>query len=170
MSCSSSSSDDIREAIILDNGSHKIKAGNAGDDATRSFFQCLVGHKHNQDLYDISHQKDFYVGDEAMCRRDILSMRSPLHSGIVTNWEDMEKIWDHVYTRELHVEPSDQGLLITEPPLNPRANREIMANVLFENFEVPRLFVGAPGNLAAYASGRGTCIVLDIGETVQRFL
>lgn len=46
------------------------------------------------------------MGDEAQSKRGILSLRYPIAHGIVTNWEDMEKIWHHTFSNELRVDPS----------------------------------------------------------------
>ena len=37
-------------------------------------------------------QKDSFVGDVAQSKRDILTLTYPIEHGIVTNWDDMEKI------------------------------------------------------------------------------
>ena len=37
-------------------------------------------------------QRDSYVGHEAQNKRGILSIKRPIESGIITNWDDMEKV------------------------------------------------------------------------------
>jgi centractin len=57
-------------------------------------------------------------------------------------------------------------VLLTEAPLNPRRNREHAAQVLFETFNVPALYVSVQAVLALYASARVTGLVLDSGDGV----
>lgn len=58
-------------------------------------------------------------------------------------------------------------VLLTEPPLNPRSNRETAAQILFETFNVPALYNSIQAVLSLYASGRTTGIVLDAGDGVS---
>lgn len=50
----------------------------------------------------------------------VLNLSYPIDHGIITSWEDMEKIWHHTYYNELRVSPDDHPVLMTEAPLNPR--------------------------------------------------
>ncbi|CAL8577767.1 Centractin [Xanthoria parietina] len=58
-------------------------------------------------------------------------------------------------------------VLLTEPPLNPRANRDTAAQLLFETFNVPALYTSIQAVLSLYASGRTTGVVLDAGDGVS---
>lgn len=99
---------------------------------------------------------DNFIGRKAQELRGLLKIRYPIEHGIVTDWEDMERIWQYIYIDELktlseEVKTFNQlfiithfilkhPVLLTEAPLNPRTNRDIAAQIFFETFNVPALF------------------------------
>ncbi|KAH9923411.1 actin-domain-containing protein [Epithele typhae] len=145
------------EARVIDNGSGMCKAGFAGEDAPCAVFPSIVG---------VMGGVDSCVGDGAQSKRDVLAIKYPIERGIVTDWDDMERIWTHTFRNELRVAPEEHPILLTEAPLNPKANREKMSQIMFENFNAPALYVAKQAVLSLYASGSITGIVLDSGDGV----
>ncbi|KAM9319816.1 actin-1-like [Gastrophryne carolinensis] len=154
--------------VIFDTGSGLCKAGFSGDQAPKSVIMSLVGRCRSTSKCSMMGitKKNYYIGEEAQTLRGVLSLKYPLEHGVVKNWEDMEKIWKHMYKCELNVKASERPVLLTEAPQNPTQNREIMAEVMFEKFKVPALYVASEPTMALYAYGRISGILLDIGAGV----
>lgn len=155
-----------KEAVVIDNGSGRCKSGLAGEDAPKAVFPAVIGVPKQKGIMVGTGQKDEYVGDAAMARRGVLIIKYPLEHGIVTNWDDMEKIWHHCFFSELRVDPQERPVLLTEAPLNPKANRERMTQIMFETFSIPAFYVNIQAVLSLYASGRTSGIVIDSGDGV----
>ena len=67
---------------------------------------------------------------------------------------------------ELRCSPEEHPVLLTEAPMNPKANRERMISIMFEIFDVPSVYVAIQAVLALYSAGRTTGIVMDSGDGV----
>jgi centractin len=154
------------QPVVIDNGTGLLKAGFAGEEVPKLVFPSFVGRPKHHKLMDSSLQAPYYVGAKADEFRGLMKLRYPMEHGVVRDWADMEAIWSHAF-QELRVPSEQHPVLLTEPPLNPRKNREKSAEVLFESMNVPALFVSLQAVLSLYASGRTTGVVLDIGDGVS---
>jgi actin-related protein 2 len=97
--------------------------------------------------------KDIMVGDEAAALRNYLQITQPMEHGIVRNWEDMKHLWDYTFREKLRVDPAGRKVLLTEPPMNPRANRQKMCQVMFEEYGFQGVYVAIQAVLTLYAQG-----------------
>jgi actin len=98
--------------------------------------------------------------------RSLLSVKSPVdENGLISNWDDMEKVWDYIFTEELKISPDEHPILITEPPGNPKGNRERIAQIMFENYNIQKFYLYLTSTLALFSTGRSSGCVLDSGET-----
>lgn len=152
-------------AVVIDNGTGMCKAGIAGDDAPKACFAAVVGRPRHQAITGGT-TKDYYVGSDAIEKKALLTLKYPLAHGKIEDWDDMTKIWNHCFYNELRVEPTDQPVHLTEAPMNPRKNREMMMSIFFEEFSVPAFYVSIQAVLSLYSSGRTTGLVYDSGDGV----
>ena len=83
--------DDDVAALVIDNGSGICKAGFAGYDAPIAVFTSIVGHT-KQMYKGKAAFHDLYVGEEARRKRFMLALNYPIERGLITNWDDMEKV------------------------------------------------------------------------------
>jgi actin-related protein len=64
----------------------------------------------------------------------------------------MEKYWQRCIYQYMSADPEEHYFLLTEPPLNTPDNREYTAEIMFETFNVPGLYIAVQAVLALCAS------------------
>lgn len=173
--------------VIIHSGTGWVQAGYCGDAAPRCVFPNVTGALKNPvinigdgprvtrapgssaNMY--AEHRDYYIGDEAVSKRGVLHLKFPVSLGIVQDWDRMEAVWHHTFYAELRVRADEQPVLMTEPPLNPKANREKMAEICLGVLGAPALCVASEAVLCLrHALGTGdvccTGLVVTSGQDI----
>jgi centractin len=162
-----------RQPVVIDAGTHSIKAGFAGEDRPSVVLRSAVGRPKLPRVMagGALADADAFVGARAEAHRGALTMHPAMARGAPASWADVELLWASLFDAarlqpqaHLRARPSEQAVLLAEPPLASRVQRERAAQVMFEQLRVPALYICPSSPLALYASGRTTGVVLDVGE------
>lgn len=153
----------VTPPIVLDVGSLRVRAGFAGHEAPCFIFRSVVGKPRAA-----GSTAGPVVGEEAIEKRGVLSLKYPVEFGVVTDWDAMAAIWRHAFVGLGVPEVARQAVIMTEPPLNPKNNRETLAQFMFESFGVAKFFLMCSSSAALLAMGCRTGVVLDIGHRSRR--
>jgi actin-related protein 2 len=183
---------DVSSAVIvLDNGSGYLKAGYSNQTSPEICIPALVGREilrygEKIDLNKIKetkkkseqkklikqmikerHLKEIMIGDEIIGFRSLLDLSHPVTEGIITDEEDLFKLWDYTLTQKMGIEdPSEKKIIVTEAPLNPISNKIKIFEILFEKIGVGAINVEPQAKCSLFAEGIDTGIVLDSGDGV----
>lgn len=143
------------ETIIIDNGSCFIKSGFSNEYSPKSCLRTCVGYPKNNNTYS------FY--NLTIEQMNTLNLRYPFEDGAIKKWDVMEKIWDYIFNKELEVDPSEYNLILTQPLMNSRDEKEKMVQIMFETFNIPSLYLAYSIDLAFYSSNRESGLIVDLG-------
>jgi len=169
-------------AVVIDNGTGYTKMGYAGN-AEPSWIIPSVIASHDANVTKSKgiggvDDLNFHIGDEALANSHVFGISYPVRKGQVDNWTQMEKVWQHCIFKYLRCDPEDHFFCLTEPPLNPPENREFLAEVMFETFNIPGLYIAVQAVLALAASWTSkqvkertlTGTVIDSGDGVTHVI
>lgn len=154
----------VRNVAVIDLGSSSMKAGMTilEEDAPRYVVPSVVGRPRGS--YTGKGHDSWFVGADAQNKRGILDLTYPIEGGLVRNWDDLEKLWHHLYYEQLRVTPEEHPALLVDSPINLKASRDNMGEYFFETFGVPLFYVADQSVMSLYASGRTTGVVLQSGH------
>jgi len=172
-------------AVVIDNDTGYTKMGYAGNTEPQFILPSCIAIKENAKVGDQAIRRlgkgvedlDFFIGDEALDATSY-SVKWPIRHGIVEDWDLMERFWEQAIFKYLRAEPEDHYFLLTEPPLNTPENREYTAEIMFESFNVPGLYIAVQAVLALAASWTSrsegertlTGTVIDSGDGVTHVI
>jgi len=166
--------------LVLDNGTGYTKIGYAGNNEPDFIVPTVIanvekkaGMKNKNPAADL----DFHIGEDAIANKRLYTVQNCLSEGIIDNWDNIEKYWQRCLFQYMRCDPQEHYMLLTEPPLNPPENREYTAEIMFETFNVPGLYIGVQAVLALIASrlAKGaerelTGTVIDAGDGVTHVI
>ncbi|KAF8930657.1 actin family [Dissophora ornata] len=160
------------KTIVVDNGTGFVKVGYAGSNFPEHVFPSVVGRPILRAEESIGNVrvKDIMVGDEAAELRSSLQMSYPMENGIVKNWTDMRHLWDYTFNEKLKIDPRETKIMLTEPVMNPKANREKMVQTMLEEYGFQGVYVAIQAVLTLYAQGLTTGVVVDSGDGVTHIV
>ncbi|KAJ5750941.1 Actin-related protein 4 [Penicillium manginii] len=169
-------------AIVLDPGYSTTRAGFAGEDAPQ------YSHEGQERLL-------FGDSMFVQPRAGISVHNPIGKDGIVEDWDMAEKVWESSFASrltatkpgnpfhnglndipseefpaEMEVETdekplADNPLLMSEPGWNPAKAREKTIEIAMEKWGTPAFYLARNGVLAAFASGKASALVIDIGAS-----
>ncbi|CAO1631337.1 unnamed protein product [Parajaminaea phylloscopi] len=157
--------------VVVDNGTGFVKVGYAGSNFPDFVFPSVVGRPilrvEERDAGTLATQiRDIMVGDEAEELRNYLQMSQPMEHGVVKDFGDMRHVWNYTFDEKLRIDPRGRKILLTEPPMNPKRNREEMCQIMFEEYGFEGVYVAIQAVLTLYAQGLQTGVVVDSGDGV----
>lgn len=158
----------VNQPVVIDLGTALTKAGFAGTPTPTSIIPTAVARPTLPRALPPTGPSPPLplVGAAMLPLSGVVRVTHPLRRGVVDAPADLTALLSHVLESELRVSAGAHPVLVTENAGAPRRNREWLAEVFFETFQVPSLYVSVPSVLALYASGRTTGVVLDVGHGV----
>mmetsp|Transcript_12334 Transcript_12334/g.18695 ORF Transcript_12334/g.18695 Transcript_12334/m.18695 type:complete len:419 (-) Transcript_12334:67-1323(-) len=171
-----------KSPVVIDNGTGYTKMGYAGNVEPQYIVPTVLGTKAEeggvQGKRDGVEDLDFYIGDQALANSSTHQINYPIRHGLIDNWDNMERMWQRCMFEYLRCDPEDHYVVLTEPPLNPPENREYTAEIMFETFNVPGLYIAVQAVLALAASWTSkqvterslTGTVIDSGDGVTHVI
>lgn len=156
--------------IIIDNGTLYCKAGFSKEELPRVVFPSCIGYQKYSSGMVGENNKEFYIGTEAEDKRGVLKINYPIEHSIINNWDEIEKIWEYIFINGLKVDPIEYNVMLTETSINPKENKEKMAQIMFEKFKIPKLYIALQAVLSLYTVGKFTGFVVDSGEDDTHFV
>lgn len=158
--------------IIIDIGTSTIKAGFGGQEKPSLIFPNFYGEVKYPKAGGLikKDEKKEIIGKDCLKYMGVIKLKYPLIHGMFSDINDVELIFDYIFNNlEINMaEMKEHPVLITEPLLNPKQNRENMAKILFDTLKIEYLFFASQPVLSLYSTSLTSGAVLESGDGVTQ--
>jgi len=154
---------EMHDPFVFDVGTSYIRAQAAGKEKPSVFPNVFGQLRYQNSLHDKVFV-DSWKLSAAEDRRGLLNMEAPVRRSVITNFDAMEQMLRYIFLCEYRLDPELSPVLLTEPAINPKPNRQKTAEMMFETLHVPYLLLSPQPVLALYASGRTSGVSVESGE------
>ncbi|XP_008566427.1 PREDICTED: actin-like protein 10 [Galeopterus variegatus] len=147
-----------RVAVVVDQGSGFTKAGFAGEKQPRIVLKSssLVP----------SWDRPVLPGAPGCELAGGVARAHPIKHGVVVDWEALEGLWERLLVGGLRVCPEQWPVLVSDSPSAPPADRERVAELLFEALAVPACHMASTAMLALCSAGALSGLAVEAGAGV----
>ena len=152
--------------IIMDNGTDTTRVGFSSENLPKYTFPTILAYPKFSCCPINWNKQVFFIAKEFEVRKGILNPYYPIENGIITKWEEMEKLWGATFQKVLTIKPSEYSILLSYNPENPKENIEKITQIMFEAFDVKNLYLGNQSLLSLFSSGKTTGISINFGENI----
>ncbi|EAU84581.1 brg1-associated factor b [Coprinopsis cinerea okayama7 len=175
-------------ALVIDIGTSSLRAGYAGDDTPKAIIPTSYGYIPAPPEADVPMGDGTGNGEQGSATnanegsrkfaqmflgqngpsmwRPGMEIGNPLVDGLIQDFNPITPLIRNALEDVLRVDATEHPILVTEPTWNTPANRERMAEIMFEEFQVPAFYIANTGVLNAFAAGKGSALVIDIGQSM----
>ena len=140
--------------VVFDNGSFTSRLGYAGMMEPEVVVASAIGTKRTKGQNALLDEMNYLVGSHNMVLEQTSThdFNFMIRNGLIQDWDALERLWQSCIYEKLRCNPEDHPFLISESPFNTPENREQMAEILFETFNIPGLYIGMQPILSLVAS------------------
>ena len=165
----------LKLPIIIDIGSGTVKVGFSGEENPKLVFNNYFGeskykkvlHTYDKESANINEQ---YIGDDCDKYLGLIKLRYPVNRGSFEKDEDILTLFNHIFLKLglNSQEIKEHPILITEPILNPKSNREKISQILLDKLNIPAIFFASQPILSLLSTSATSGIILESGDGVTQ--
>jgi len=155
--------------IIIDFGSHTIKAGYNYEPFPRLIIPNVLGKIKDNIFSPIKDYNDYYCGYDALYNKPSLELSYPRidNNGKFPTTEegenDLENLFSYIFKEKLKSQEYAYDIFIIDSIFTSAKEREAIAHILFEKFNIYHLHFEPQSIMTLYSTSKTSGLVVDSG-------